>query len=198
MHIPGIMKKKALVVVAHPDDETIWMGGTILSNACRWNFTIISLCRKDDGDREPKFRKACRILKAKCFISDLEDDTLDDVPSSQIIDKIKRYAGKHYDYIFTHGENGEYGHKRHIDVNKAVVRMLNEKQLSAKKVFFFSYAKKGNVCCPNDSSDKFIKLNEIYFKEKKRLIQDIYGFEKGGFEDLCCKNTEAFNIRKLR
>ena len=41
------MEKEALVIVAHPDDETIWMGGTILKNK-NWKWTILSLCRASD------------------------------------------------------------------------------------------------------------------------------------------------------
>ena len=66
------MKKRVLVVVAHPDDETIWMGGTLLKNLNNWNLTILSLCRKYDKDRAPKFKKVCKILKAKCFMLNLE------------------------------------------------------------------------------------------------------------------------------
>ena len=45
--------KKALIIVAHPDDETIWMGGTILKYT-ELEWTIYSLCRASDKDREPK------------------------------------------------------------------------------------------------------------------------------------------------
>ena len=43
-----------------------------------WNWTIISLCRKDDKDRAPKFRKVCKKLGAKCTMSDLEDEQPED------------------------------------------------------------------------------------------------------------------------
>jgi len=191
------MKKKVLVIVAHPDDETIWMGGTLLSNVNNWDLTIISLCRRGDKDRAPKFKKVCRIFKAKCFMSDLEDEKLNDISTSEVIKLIKKYSNKAYDYIFTHGKNGEYGHKRHIDVNKAVLEMLKKKMLSCKKIFFFSYVKKRGFCYANKNSDNFIKLSSNQLKKKKNLILSVYGFRKNSFEDICCRNAEAFNAKGL-
>ena len=60
-------KKDALCVVAHPDDETIWMGGTILRNK-NFNWTILSLCRKNDLERAEKFKKVCKFYNAKPII----------------------------------------------------------------------------------------------------------------------------------
>ena len=78
---------RALVIVAHPDDETIWMGGTILKNP-KVNWTIFSLCRRSDRDRAPKFFKVCKIYKAKAIITDLDDE--DKLTIRQTIPVIKK------------------------------------------------------------------------------------------------------------
>lgn len=196
-------KKKVLVIVAHPDDETIWMGGTLIRNKNKWDMTIISLCRANDKDRAPKFKKVCRILKAKCFISDLEDKKLNPVPIKEIIKRIKPYIEKNYDCIFTHGENGEYGHPRHKEVHQAVKRMLEDKSLKTKNIFFFSYIKNkssntdtGFDSYADKSANKFINLDNLEFLTKKYLIKNIYGFQKGGFEERTCRKTESFEENK--
>jgi len=192
------MKKKTLVIVAHPDDETIWMGGFLLNNYKKWDITIISLCRKNDKDRAFKFKKVCKILNAKCYMSDLEDEKLNDIYKEEVIKRIKKYSKKNYDYIFTHGKNGEYAHKRHIDINKAVTYMLNKKMILCKIFFLFSYIRNGKFCYPNKNSDKFINLNKNCLKKKKKLIKDIYGFNKNSFEYICSRNKEAFKILKIK
>ncbi len=185
----------ALIIVAHPDDEIIWIGGMILKNKS-WNWTILSLCRKNDDDRMPKFFKVCKILNAKGFIDNLEDEKLIPISEEEIIDRILFIIkNKKYDYIFTHGENGEYGHIRHIEVHNVVKKIVND-----RKLFFFNYNKGNNVPYPNlippspiNDSDLFIELNDKELIEKKRIVKEIYGYpNEKGFELMSCNRKESF------
>jgi hypothetical protein len=195
-------KKEILIIVAHPDDETIWMGGTLLRT--KSNKTIFCLCRKNDKDRFPKFKKACKILNAKGYISDLDDREkgyYKKISKQEIINRILKITwGKNYDYIFTHGKNGEYNHPRHIEIHNAVREMLKKGLLSAKKVFFFSYLPRENnfqgYATYKFNADKLIKLNCDELLMKKNIIKNIYGYKERGFEEKSSGEIEAFDILK--
>ncbi len=74
---------KAVIIVAHPDDETIWSGGFVLQHP-DWDWTVFTLCRANDPDRVPKFKKVCAHLNATGLMSDLDDS-----PDLQPIDPKK-------------------------------------------------------------------------------------------------------------
>ena len=64
--------KRAVVIVAHPDDETLWAGGTILLNR-KYRWTVVTLCRRSDPDRAPKFFRVLARLGAEGKMGDLDD-----------------------------------------------------------------------------------------------------------------------------
>lgn len=193
--------EQALAIVAHPDDETIWMGGFILKHP-ELNWTIFSLCRASDSDRAPKFSRVCERYKAKAIITDLEDDgELNIKQTLPIIKKliIEKINEKKFDYIFTHGANGEYGHLRHLGVHRIVNELIKEKFLKPKTVFYFNYIKKSHKeftpPIAKKNSDLTLKLTKKEFIAKKAVMTDIYGFAPDGIDAGYCTNPEAFKIK---
>ncbi len=197
----------ALVIVAHPDDETIWMGGTILMFP-NIEWIILSLCRKDDPDREPKFKKASRLYGARSLISNLEDDgVMSEKESSpeiqtRIESALKKIKQNRFTYLFTHGYNGEYGHSRHTGAHRMVNQMLRAKTLSAKQVFYFSYQRrerKGQqmICVPNKRGSIANELPDNIFKKKKFIIEKVYGFSQSSFEYKSSTPIETFRKAKI-
>jgi LmbE family N-acetylglucosaminyl deacetylase len=192
--------KRALVIVAHPDDETIWMGGTILEFPdVRW--TIFSLCRASDPDRAPKFKRVCRLFGAKAIITDLEDDQK--LTLSQAIPAIKRFiiinvSHKKFDYLFTHGLNGEYGHPRHKGAHLAVRELASTGKIAAEKTFFFNYKKAKPGVRPSmeakADSDFFLPLSRALFMKKKRIQAEVHGYAWNGIDNGLCTNPEAFKV----
>ena len=62
------ISKSIAVIVAHPDDETLWAGGTILSHP-NHNWYIVCLCRASDSERATRFYETLKILNAKIGFS---------------------------------------------------------------------------------------------------------------------------------
>lgn len=161
-------------------------------------WTVFSLCRREDTDRALKFRKICKIFGAKMIISDLEDDGKLNITKSlpEIRRRILReLPQKHFDYIFSHAYNGEYGHPRHKGVHRALKTLAEEKKLSASRFFCFNYEpdRKIDRARPKVKSDFIIDLNQNIFEQKQKIIKEAYGFKEDSFEYRSCARRESFN-----
>jgi LmbE family N-acetylglucosaminyl deacetylase len=188
----------ALVIVAHPDDETIWMGG-MLAKYSKIDWTILSLCRASDSDRAPKFKKVCAHFNAQPIITDLDDE--DSITFAQSLKDIKKIilaqiSDKHFDYIFTHGQNGEYGHSRHRGAHQVVKTLIAQNKLHCNFAFCFNYCKISRkefsqLRCKADTQ-YILKLTKQAWQAKKDVMSQIYGFDPNGIDANYCTKEEGF------
>ena len=188
------------VIVAHPDDETLWAGGLMLMHPnVKW--TIITLCRKSDPDRAPRFFKALEKFKAAGIMADLDDGPeqkpLDSDLVQQTIELI--LPSKSYDIIITHNTSGEYTrHLRHEETAQAVMELWKADRLSAGQLWTFAYEDGNRKYLPRaiEDADLLVGLNDETWRKKYDIITGIYGFDKESFEAKTTPKKEAFKCFK--
>ncbi len=188
--------KKVAVIVAHPDDETLWVGGTILSHPS-WNCFVLSLCRGNDKDRAPKFFHALEALKADGCMTDLNDGPEQTPLDGKVVEHaiLKALPSHFFDLIITHNSRGEYTrHIRHEEVGKAVINLWCKRKISATELLIFAYedGNKKYLPKPIDSANIFIKLTHRIWLRKYKIITVIYGFDTESFEAKTTPVVEAF------
>ena len=190
------MTATVAIIVAHPDDETLWAGGTILSNPS-WQWFIVCLCRGSDNDRAPKFLKALQILGSEGIMGDLDDGPeqkpLDENETENTI--IKLLPHRHFDLIISHSPGGEYTrHIRHEETGKAVIKLWRSGRIFTNELRTFAYEDGNKEYYPRpikNSSFYHLLAKRIWLK-KYRIITEVYGFEKGSFEAETTPRAESF------
>ena len=107
--------KKVALIVAHPDDETLWAGGTILCHPT-WDCFIVCLCRASDKKRAPRFYKALKVLRSTGAMGDLDDGPEQKPLEEAVLQRtiLQLLPPKHFDLLLSHSPKGEYTrHLRH-------------------------------------------------------------------------------------
>jgi len=189
-------RKRAAVVVAHPDDETLWCGGYILAHP-EYDWRVVTLCRASDPDRAPKFRRVLEQLGALGEMADL-DDGPDQVqlPIEQVQGTIVNLlVGNSYSLILTHGPRGEYTrHRRHEECCRSVVELWRSGSIATNRLWLFAYEDGGHAYLPRvrDDADRRDMLAENLWLEKRRLITDVYGYGPEGWEARATPREEGF------
>lgn len=188
--------KTVAVIVAHPDDETLWAGGTILSYpSCQW--FIVCLSRASDPDRASKFYRALKVLKSEGIMGDLDDGPEQKVLDGKDVEAaiLELLPTKHFDLIITHNPSGEYTrHIRHEEVSRAVIKLWRANKISANELWTFAYEDGNKEYYPRPVEDATIcsTLPERIWLRKYDIITETYGFDKSSFEAETAPKAEAF------
>lgn len=193
---PGKIARVA-VVVAHPDDETLWAGGLLLSHP-EWSPFIATLCRGEDPDRAPKFFKVLERLGAKGAMGKL-DDGRDQFPlsSGHVEDTILSLLPRlEFDLLLTHAPQGEYTwHRRHGEVSRAVRALWRGGRVQARALWQFAYEDGGGAYAPRPQKGASLQLDlpDAVWHQKYEIITALYGFDEDSWEARATTRAEAFD-----
>ena len=154
-----------LIIVAHPDDESIFFGNWLSKNA--ENTRVVCVTGGYDEVRKSEFLKAMEILEIEDYeiwdyrfsLSPLED-------SSSIYSDLQRLRfSEKWDCVITHSRYGEYGHIQHIEVHDMVVDVFSGIRI---KVFSIS----SNPISNKDLEFKIL-LNRAYESQYRKGFEEI-------------------------
>jgi len=189
-------RESVAVLVAHPDDETLWAGGTLLSEA-NWSPFVWCACRASDADRAPKFYRALKSLRAHGAMADLDDGPDQQPLADERVEQslLECLPSRAFDRVLTHSPLGEYTrHRRHEEVARAVLRLWLRGTLSAPELWLFAYDDDEGSCLPRAlaNADLLFELSLAVWQQKQRLITEEYGFADASWEARVTPRTEGF------
>ncbi|MBR6044454.1 MAG: PIG-L family deacetylase [Ruminococcus sp.] len=134
-------KADKLMIVAHPDDETIWGGGHLMEGG----WLVVCLTNGRNETRREEFLKAVDASGNTPMILEYPDkvngerDSWDEVMAG-IKQDVRLILGyKKWTQIATHNPNGEYGHQHHIMTSHIVSDACAELDLLDRLSFFGRY-----------------------------------------------------------
>lgn len=189
-------QKSAAVIVAHPDDETLWAGGTILYHP-QWEWTVVGLCRASDADRAPKFFKALQFFGAQGILGDMNDGPEQTpLPLSTVEEQVLALLPvQRYDVIITHHPQGEYTrHLRHEEVSRAVLGLWRQGKILADELWVFAYEDGLKSYLPEAVPEATIYhvLEKDIWQKKYELVTNTYGFTTDSWEAATTPTAESF------
>jgi len=188
--------RNVAVIVAHPDDETLWAGGTILSHPL-WKCFIVCLSRQSDAERAPKFYKALETLKSEGIMGDLDDGPDQKPLAEKEVQRVilELLPEKQFDLIISHSPSGEYTrHLRHEEVGKAVIKLWHSGKISTTELWSFAYQDGNKAFYPRavENADVYHTLTKRILLRKYNIVNEIYGFDKNSWEAETTPKAEAF------
>lgn len=190
--------KLALIIVAHPDDETLFFSSVPLRLA---ENTWVICVTDGNGDgkgltRQKELRSACDMLGVqKTQVLGYKDqfEKRLDISSlasqlSAIVSDAKIIAGEKM-AIFTHGPIGEYMHPHHQDVCLAVRRSVTD-DTALWVPAYNCFSEKTVILTQTEYAVKTSILTEIYRDETNRFLNLIPATSSEGFTSISCEEVE--------
>jgi LmbE family N-acetylglucosaminyl deacetylase len=107
--------RRRALVLAHPDDESLWAAGLLIRYPGDWTAICCSIPARDPI-RAWKFFDACEVLGARARLMPFVEK-----PNAPL-DHLGELELDGFDLIVTHGAAGEYGHPAHVALHELIAR----------------------------------------------------------------------------
>lgn len=143
-----------LVVVAHPDDESLYFFGGLKLLSQFSNVTVLCVTHPKNSERGAEFLEACLSLQVRCEFLEMSDDGIDTLlPDFQ--KELSRFLlNKQFDLIVTHPPHGgEKPHPHHLQIFLAVFQRCLNSQI---RFAFFSECERS--LCRLTNNRKYLHL----------------------------------------
>jgi LmbE family N-acetylglucosaminyl deacetylase len=143
----NVRKYKKIMIVAHPDDETLWGG----ANLYKSGFFVVCLTNGYNLPRANDYRNLLKFTKNDGIIldyPDIQDKIIDDWSEVKIgilkdLSKILNY--KDWEAIVTHGPDGTTGHIHHKKTCQFVTQVAKESNKYKYLYYFGKYYQKNKI-----------------------------------------------------
>jgi len=170
---------RKLMIVAHPDDETLWGG----ANLFKYRYFVVCLTNGFNLKRANDFKKLLKLTNNSGIIlnyPDSQDKIRDDwseVKTGLLKDLSKLLNYQNWDKIVTHGPDGTTGHIHHKKTCKYVTQIAKKYNKYNNLYYFGKFYKKEKI-------PKYLpRINdeELSYKKKeiniyKSVIKTIHKF----------------------
>lgn len=163
----------SLMVVAHPDDETIWGGAHLLEG----RYVVVCITNGNNRTRRKEFQSVMKETGSVGLMLSFPDKThgkRDDWTSCQkqirqTIDTI--VSRKDWSVIATHNPKGEYGHIHHQMTSAVTTDTVRKQDLDDRLYYFGTYVKAKNMNKEKYQSYLTNELTGDAYKQKLSLTK---------------------------
>ncbi len=171
-----------LMIVAHPDDETLWGGAGLYEK----DYYVVCITNGNNKIRKKEFNKILEETGNKGIILSYPDKVAGKKYDWSIVyDDIKAdinniINSKSWSLIVTHNPNGEYGHMHHVMTNEIVTDICVEEDNVDNLFYFGTYYKKSTL---SKMEYELPRIDDNLVKFKEQVLK-CYESQEGVIEKL--------------